>query len=97
MTKLVRVLHKTAVTYRPIKWILTYSHPLDECPAGSTEWEVTVREFAPGLMDYAHPKCSYCGCEPRVESFRKEPDTGMVPWVETKAEPVYDSGRFDNA
>lgn len=85
MTKTVRVLAETAVTRTPIKWIYTYSHPLDDCPAGSSAWEVTIREFAPGLIDYVHPRCSRCGMELFVDDLRKEPDTGFVPWSEVKA------------
>lgn len=108
----VRVLSETAVTRKPLRWVYTYSHPLDsDCPAGGARWEITIREFAPGLIDYVHPKCSRCGIDAFVDDFRKEPDTGFVPWVETKqklvtargrrephreTEPIYDDGRFDN-
>ena len=107
-----RVLSETTAIRTPIRWVYRYSHPLTECPAGGSAWEVVIREFAPGLINYVHPKCSRCGVDAYVDDFRKEPDTGFVPWAETKkklatargkrepyreTEPIYDDGRFDNA
>jgi hypothetical protein len=71
----VRVVNETATTRQGFRWIYLYVHPLDECGNGGSSWEVTVQEFAPGLISFQHPCCSRCGGEPIVESFRRELDT----------------------
>lgn len=88
MTVTVRVLNETATTRKAMKWIYTYVHPLDDCSNGGSSWEVTIQEFAPGLISFQHPCCSRCGGEPRVDGFRKEVDTGFVPWSTVQLSPL---------
>lgn len=85
-TEVVRVELHGRPPQHAIKWTYQYVHPLDECANGGLTWVVTVQEFAPGLIDYVHPKCSRCGIEPVVDDFRKEPD-GFVPWRTVKLDP----------
>lgn len=86
MTTTARVLNETATTRKAMKWIYIYVHPLDECPNGGSSWEVTHQEFAPGLIYADHPRCSRCGGQPIVDSFRRELDD-FVPWSTVQLSP----------
>jgi hypothetical protein len=85
--EVVRVVLRDRPPQRSIKWTYRYVHPLDECANGGMSWEITVQEFAPGLISFQHPRCSWCGIEPVVDDFRKEPDDDFVPWRTVRLSP----------
>jgi len=103
------VVEETATTFKPVKWVHTYYHPLDvDCPNAGSEWVITFPEFVPGLIMECHPRCSRCGLEPQLTKYELVTEENVtwhdeggtwsqvrqsVPWPETKPKLITPRGK----